>query len=208
MFFSSRNTGSSLGRIKQHVTWKYRYWRLNSRFHRERKKGNRIKLIVGVREPVSRAVSGYFQSLMERESGRDINTYVDGFFAYCPHMLPLKWFDIELKNRLGIDVYKYAFDKDRGFTVFSSGLFDVFVYQVELLESLTRELGEFVGCPNLELVTVNEASEKWSGELYRKFKDEVAMPFSYLELMYCSEYFNHFYGEKRKSDHMAKWMEK
>ena len=205
MFFSSRNTGSSLGRLRQHISWKYRFWRLQNSLAIHKKHANKPKLVIGVREPVSRAVSGYFQSLMEREKHLSISEHIDGFFAFCPHMMPLKWFDVELKRRLGIDVYQYEFDTVRGYSSFSAKGFEIFLYQTEKLDDIVPELGEFVGDDDLELVRVNEVAEKWSGDVYKKFLKEVCFPKGYLDLMYDSTYFRHFYGKDAEVYYRNKW---
>lgn len=204
-FFSSRNTGSTIGRIKQHFKWKMAFSRLLKKIERCKKSGGRIKLIIGVREPVSRNISGYFQSLMERERNTTSKECCDNFFAYCPHMMPLQWFDVELKQKLGIDVYSYPFDCETGCTSFSNAEFDVFIYQQEMLNNVVNELGVFLGLPDLELKTVNEGEAKWSSLLYQKVVRDIEFPNGYLEMMYESKYFNHFYGYSLKDKYMKKW---
>lgn len=206
MFFSSRNTGSGLGRFKQYFKWKLAYRNLSKLVGRAKENNGRIKLIIGVREPVSRNVSGYFQSLMQREAGIDVVTAIDMFYAFCPHMLAVKWFDVELKRRLGIDVYQHPFDLVKGYSSFSEGVFNVFVYRQEDLKNLSEEIGDFLEIDGFSLVTKNEAGSKWSGDLYSDFISDFSPSKEYLNLLYDTKYFRHFYGDVYRNKLMDKWL--
>ncbi|CCU72971.1 putative capsular polysaccharide synthesis family protein [Thalassolituus oleivorans] len=206
MFFSSRNTGSGLGRFKQYFKWKLAYRNLSKLVGRAKENNGRIKLIIGVREPVSRNISGYFQSLMSREEGVDLSLLMDMFYAYCPHLCSVKWFDVELRQRLGIDVYSYPFDVGNGWTSFSDGIYDVFLYRQENLRGLSKELGDFLNIPDFKLVAVNEGGEKWSGDLYSDFLKSFTPSEEYLDLLYNTEYFRHFYGDAYKEEMERKWL--
>ena len=204
-FFSSRTTASPLGRIKQYFRWKNAFLNLNMKFNKTIKLGGRVKLIVGVREPVSRNVSGFFQTLMKRENGLSVESCIENFFSFCPHMAPLYWFDVELKNKLGIDIYDYEFDKEKGYSIISCKQFDIFVYQQERVSSLEMYLAEFLSMPNFKLVSVNEASDKWTSTLLNDFYKNIVFKNEYLDLMYNSKYFNHFYNETDKISFRQRW---
>ncbi len=205
MFFSSRNTGSAKGRLVQYFKWKLKFYKLKRRVQKAIGGGGRIKLVVGVREPVSRNASGYFQSLMSREINTTVEQAIEKFYAFCPHMGPLHWFDIELKEKLDIDVYEYPFDLVKGCGQFKKGVFDVFIYRQEDLRANAKALGEFLNITDFKLLNVNDGGDKWSAELYRKFLKEFNPSPAYLDLMYESKYFEHFYGEKLKGEYKAKW---
>ena len=205
MFFSSRNTGSLKGRILQYCVWRIRYMRLALRYKYTLKNNGRVKLIVGVREPVSRNVSGYFQSLMKKEKGVSVRECIERFNAYCPHLAPLTWFDVELKQKLGIDIYQYEFDKENGYARFSQGPFDIFVYRQEDLKDNVSALRDFLGDSQFTLESVNEAGSKWSSSLYKKFINEFCPSREYLQLMYRSKYFTHFYTHEHREKFEKSW---
>lgn len=204
-FFSSRTTASPLGRIKQYFRWKNAYVTLNKKLNKTVKLGGRVKLIVGVREPVSRNVSGFFQTLMKREEGIPVEACIENFFSFCPHMAPLYWFDVELKSKLGIDIYDYEFDKVNGYSIISCREFDIFLYQQERVSSLEVHLAEFLCMPDFKLASVNEAKDKWTSKLLNDFNEQIVFKKEYLDLMYSSKYFNHFYNEGDEVLFRGRW---
>lgn len=207
-YFSSRYTGSLSGRVLQNLKWKFTFLKLQRLIFKAEKQNGTIKLIVGVREPVSRNISGYFQTLTHRERGVTVDSCIDSFYAHCPHFLPLMWFDIELKKNLGIDVYNYPFDKDKGYVRIKEGDFDIFIYQMERLANLQPELSEYLGVPSFEINRVNDAADKWLGALYRSFTEEFKPSESYMEMLYESKYVKHFYSERDVAGFIRKWSKK
>lgn len=201
-YFSSRYTGSLKGRIFQFFKWKM----LSNKIKKiiRLRKDKKIKILVGVREPVSRSVSGFFQTLTHREKGIDICRCVDDYWAFSSHFSSLKWFDLEIKRELGLDVYDYPFDVEKGFSVINHDGIEFFIYQQERLAELESSLGEFLGLEGFELSKSNSAEDKWLSGLYSEFSHNVKFPKSYLDVMYESKYYLHFYG--RTNIHYQKWI--
>lgn len=81
----------------------------------------KIKVIVGVREPISRWISDVFQNIDVRYAFLK-NAYeqidLEKTINYIKSTLedePFNtWFDSELKSTFGVDVFQYNFDKDKG----------------------------------------------------------------------------------------------
>ena len=84
------------------------------------RKGKRAQFITLVREPISRSISTFFQNF-GRFTGAEyddadlaiqelVNTFIDKY----RHPVPLTWFDVEIKQTLGIDVFEYPFPKEKG----------------------------------------------------------------------------------------------
>lgn len=205
-FFSSRDTASLKGKLSQHLRWRWRYLQLERKKTKAMKSGNRIKLLIGVREPIGRNISGFFQSLMSRESSVTLEECIDNFYMFCPHLAPIYWFDAELKNKLGIDIYQHPFDKDHGYCTFSEGCYDVFVYRMEDLNSLIVKIADFLGLPELELKNVNEAGDKWLAPLYSEFKKEIKISDEYFNLLTKNCYFERFYGDSFLEELKNKWV--
>jgi hypothetical protein len=207
-FFSSRNTASLKGKFSQYLRWRWRYFQLDRKKTKTIKSGGRIKLLIGIREPIGRNVSGFFQSLMSRESGVTLEECINNFYMFCPHLAPIYWFDAELKNKLGIDVYKYPFDKESGYCTFSEGIYDLFVYRMENLNELTVTISGFLDLPELKLKSINEAGDKWLAPLYVEFKKEIEISDEYFNLLTRNGYFEHFYGDDYLEELKSKWISK
>lgn len=204
-YFSSRYTGSLIGRVMQNIRWRYVCQNLQRRVLKTKKIGGKVKLIVGVREPVSRNVSGYFQTLTIREQGKSVKQIVDEFWAFCPHFSSLYWFDVEMKRSIGVDVYKHPFNKSEGYAHIVDEEVDIFIYQLEKLSTLEDKIRKFVGRDDFQLVRENDASDKWLGDVYEGFVKVFKPGEEYLSLMYASKYFEHFYSEEDRKRFVDKW---
>ncbi len=167
-----------------------------------------VKIISMVRDPLERDISMFFQDLpywlvsyqkdnphFEKTNTKDylMKVFEEGFdFSYCEN-----WFDTELKKFSGIDIYKYPFEPNKGFTILNKGKFKVLVVNFEMLKEKPDEteliISEFVNTP-CELVSENNSNKKWYSSVYSNFKNEYKA-----ELRKSNKYKNHkikshFYG--------------
>jgi hypothetical protein len=161
-----------------------------------------VKIITLTREPIGRNLSAFFQNF-ERETG---NKYQysnltpeeigDIFIKFYPHHLPLNWFDKNIKNYLGIDVYEYPFPRKKGFLTIKNGNIDLLILKSELPnQSKEIAIAEFLQLTDFKILDKNIGDKKGYSDLYKKFKENLKLPKSYLEEMIHSRYFNHFYTE-------------
>ena len=81
------------------------------------------KLISLFREPVSRNISAFFQNLdyFNNLNGESLELNADelikNFLINYQHKVPLEWFDIEMYQTTGINVYKIEFPKCKGYQI-------------------------------------------------------------------------------------------
>lgn len=204
-YFSSRDGSTILGYCFSKLRWALKIAIAKRAIRSAHGNHKRIKMIVGVREPISRNISGYFQSLNRRELDRLPKSHICKYFSYVPHMAPLYWFDNELLRHFDIDVFSYPFDREKGFSVFSAGIFDLFVYKIESLNTLEPELGEFLSIENFKLKMANRQEDKWSRELYESVLNQISFSSEYCGLMYNSKYARHFYTEEEIAQFTKKW---
>ena len=200
-YFSSRYTGSLKGRILQYFKWKNESKKLKKKLAQTEK----VKLLIGVREPISRNISGYFQTLTIREKNKSLEEQINMFFAYCPHLASCYWFENELKKFFPINIYEYDFDKQKGFTSFEKGKFEVFIYQFEKLKKLESEIGNFLNIEDFQLSNSNSAEDKWLNGLYLEFKENITFPKGYVDMLYDSNYCKHFYSNSDIENFRKKW---
>jgi hypothetical protein len=203
-YFSSRYTGSLKGRVLQYFQWK----RASHNLKKKLDENESVKLLIGVREPIGRNISGYFQTLTEREDGKTVDEQINMFFAFCPHLASSYWFENELQKSFNINVYEYPFDKKRGFETFQQGKVEVLIYQFEKLRTLEYEIGNFLSDKNFKLSQVNSAEDKWLNTLYKEFKNKINFPEHYIDLLYDSKFSKHFYSQNELEAFKNMWLHK
>lgn len=164
-------------------------------------KGKKVKIITPVREPISRNISAFFQNLevhtRSKKKKTEITDIINDFFENYPHRTPLDWFDKEWKEVFNIDIYKYDFDKNKGYSIYKYKNFDLLVFKSELLDKDKEKLiSDFLGVRNLKLVRKNIGEQKNYANLYKKFRKEINIPEHYSYNIHNSKYVNHFYDKK------------
>lgn len=180
-----------------------------------------FSVITGVRDPIAKEISGYFELadkidmgikgidgsydprrveeyLMDRFSRFDVEE--NGFFT-------TKWFDQELKGTFGIDVFEYPFDKERGYSVIRHNNLELLMYQFEKLpeifSSAISELLNLHDVPELERRNVGEA--KWYAELYANVKANIVVPVEICKKVYSTKYVRHFYSSEMIEEFVNEW---
>jgi hypothetical protein len=167
-----------------------------------------IVIITGVRDPYSRNISAYFEQvhylggISEKATHENIEKQ---FNDSCVFNAPLNWFDIEIKRVTGIDVFEYPFDKDEGFCIISKGKYKLFVYRIDKLNSLSKELARFIGDDLFQILSTN-SSEKGEyfdqlSELKKNYRYDSDRVKTYSE----SKYMKHFYTEAENQRCIEKW---
>ncbi|MCM1157850.1 MAG: putative capsular polysaccharide synthesis family protein, partial [Clostridium sp.] len=193
-----------------------------------------LKLIIGVREPIKQNISLMYQSLTAGETGKcayyDLDAYWRGggdvkkiFNEYviksdkdcCYTELKKKrrgdglvqhFFEQEIEPFLGIDIYQYPFDKENGYSIYHiSDKLDIMIYQLEKLNSLEAEVGDFLEIEDFELVKDNDSADKWYKESYQNVIKNMCIDKRYYEECYSGKYINHFYSAEDIDKFKAQW---
>lgn len=206
-------TPSYLGFVKSRNNFQQLFLRFNDlkyfvkRYSLSRRK--KIKIIVGVREPISRNVSMFFQELYSwifrymtgfpgkktwLSSNRDegMGFLYDAFRCAYDHNYGVEWFDNEFRKVTGIDVYEHDFDKELGYTVINKGKYEVFIYKIENLKYLTEELSGFLA-KKIVIGNGNTGSKKWYSDVYREFINTFRFEDEYVDSLCNSKFTKHFY---------------
>ena len=181
------------GNIPQAVT--YRCWM--EIFEKIILKKTKVYIISGVREPIARNISAFFQNAKLTDSQlRETNSVIDLFFDTYPHDTPLTWFDLQFQQPLGIDVYQYPFDKESGCVEFSVDNCEVMIISAEKVNREKEEhVTKFLKLREFKIINRNAASEKPYADAYREFKKKIRFPASYIEKMLDSKYAKHFFDQ-------------
>lgn len=173
------------------------------------------KLVSVFREPVARNISVFFLSIDDfikdfsrRYENRDIDNaeVLRVFMDKFPHEQPLKWFDMEMAQMYGVDVYRYPFPKEHGYQVIRQDRVDLLLLKVEELNRCYREaFSAYLGVdvPALQQVHITERDP--SRPMYRDFIRDAVLPADYLDQMYESRFARHFYRDDEIAAFRRKW---
>lgn len=174
------------------------------------------KIITLVREPISVDLSTVFQWI-----GSGI---VDGYFAenikqgktflqiVSELMVKIQnrlfnWFDEELKELCGIDIFMYPFNKEKGYTIISENGVEVLLIKVEKLSQMTEVIGDFIGNRQFELINTNVGKEKEYAHIYKEVKKNLELPWEYVEHYYKNNScMSHFYSNEEQKRFLSKWI--
>lgn len=165
-----------------------------------------------VRDPVGRNVSAFFENYRHlvgekyRDSDMEVGRMIDRFLTSYPHEVPLTWFDHEVRDTLGIDVFAQPSPAEPGWMTAENPPFRLLVLKLEADDVvLAKALGSFVGVDDLELVRANVGAEKEYAKDYAEFKRRIRLPGEYLDRMYGSRYAKHFYTDEELASFRKRW---
>ena len=182
----------------------------------------KVKIISGVREPLARDLSAFFQTqagFFEYDSRRgDFNNRVNNMMnilwdtawdfgngGVCAYGYSFGWYDTEFKDKLGIDIFEQPFDKEKGYTIYRKGSVEIFLYRLENLNSLEGDIQEFLGRDDFKILHTNNANEKNISYIYNGLKKEYTFPRAWVKLYYYqNERMDYFYTKEEQ----AKFLEK
>ena len=124
---------------------------------------------------------------------------------YPGHEDPLIFFE-SFARAVGVDVFATPFPRQAGYAVYRSGGVTVLLLRLEDLDRCAREAFQQVfGLETFALVDENVASEKAYRDMYRRVRQQLRLPESYLQKMYESRYATHFYSADEVQQFRARW---
>lgn len=167
------------------------------------------KIISLVREPVARQISAMWQNIPS------VNRYsldVD-FFEIERYYLggggenaEFEWFDWEMKEVFGIDVFAYPFDAEKGYTLIKEGNIELLLMKMEKLSELENVIGEFLGIEQFKIENRNVLGEKPYRFAMKAYKERFSLTEERLsEIYFKNEKVRHFYSETERKAFYDKW---
>jgi hypothetical protein len=177
------------------------------------------KIITLVRDPIARNVSSFFQDLTTRHSYLNYSKLIenddvegtarlliDAFLKNHDHHRPLNWFDMELKRVFNMDVFSEAFDKERGFQIYSNDRCKALVIKLEALDRCVEPaFKQFLNLDGFQLQTENVSINKNYGQLYNTVRKSIKFPDAFIDQMYDSKLIRHVYTEDEIMRFRRKW---
>lgn len=175
-------------------------------------KGRPVKIITAVRDPIARNISAYFQGLRffralkpEFEEA-ELEAMMVEFLEKYQHHLPLRWFDREIKEVLGLDIYNHPFPKNDGVQRIRENKIDVLLLKAETADHIKiAAIREFLQIPEFSLEVKNVGAAKAYTHYYRPFLERIQLPAAYLDRMYNSRYARHFYTSEELHQFRQRW---
>lgn len=188
-----------------------------------------IKIVTGVREPLARDYSAFWEPftrnlpyiapVFDKDFQRMYESYIellskgyDYTRLFLKESMPFvwrdefEWFNEEIKKYIGIDVYRYSFDSQKGYQVIKQGNTQVFIYKTEKLNEIMPKLSEFLGKDISSSENLNQAESKSYYLAYTEFQRKLKLPRSYVEHYYKNNpYMNHFYTKDEQEMYLSKW---
>jgi hypothetical protein len=162
-----------------------------------------IYIITLVREPISRAISANFQAL--ESLGRLSNllknsryiTYdkmKEFFYRNLDHNSIDMWFDYELYNNFGINIFDYPFDfKNKCIQIKKNNINFLLIRLEDMLEN-EIVIRNFIGNDSYKTINDNIGKEKWYSDLYSEFKHKFIPSRELTKKYLSSKYTRHFYS--------------
>lgn len=134
-------------------------------------------------------------------------------FRYMDHINKLyhnvisiqDFFEKSFMEHCGIDVYNYSFGKEAGYSIIREGNTEIFIYQLEKLDDIKEELGEFLGIKDFRLTNDNVGEKKWYAQVYKQALRELKLSREYFEFCYNTKLVRHFYREEDICGFRQRW---
>jgi hypothetical protein len=162
--------------------------------------GEPLLFISAVRDPLARNISAFFENLAYMFPGEDvaglplprlIQTFVDEY----PHAHFIEWFQQELVEALGFDLYSSRFRLGHPNTYRSGTHRLLMVRSEDSDDQKLKTLSEFVGMELGASERRNVGANKSYAAIYEQFLGSFSPPEALLELLYDSKPTRAFYSD-------------
>lgn len=190
--------------VPSHVRGSARVWRVIRRTDQP------VDFVCAVRSLMARNISAMFQNLPaqfpKEPTPENLEELGRRFVQRYPHSTPLHWFDRQLHEPLGLDVYSQPFDHESKSLFLQRGRFRVLVLRAEDSNEIKQAaLARHLGLSGLELGRENIAAEKGHGALYKAFVQSFTPPEHLTERCCQSRVCTHFYTAAEIDRFRSRW---
>lgn len=174
------------------------------------------QILTMIRDPIASSVSSFFYRLAKNDDNKlrsciESNDPAPLLLEYNADFetiarMYLNWFDSEIGTTLGLNIYDLPFNKSQGFQVYQKGRWDLLVSKLErddrVLENAIRT---FLSIPNFRLTRRNVSHEKPYAELYKSFRQRLALAPDLIQRIYSHHSVRHFYTEDEIDLFVQQW---
>ena len=112
------------------------------------------------------------------------------------------WFDTELKERFGFDVYSIPYDKSKGFQIYQTEHADILLFKLEhFMECYRQAFSVFL---NLSVPQLQVNMESYR-QIYNQMRRNIELPISSLQQLYTMKCVLHFYTREEILKFVEGW---
>ena len=180
----------------------------------------KLEVVAGVREPVGLMLSLFFQihpfyfpdgKGMDAEHCRALlisDSRIDSERRKATALLDEfinDWYDRELKQTFGIDVFETPFPHETGYAIYENAFARVLVYRFENMGSLDTILSDFFGSKRPELINKNIGGSKEYAAAYQDVRRRLSLPVDFLRKQYDTRFVKHFYSAEERERLIQQW---
>jgi len=174
----------------------------------------RAKYITLVREPIELNISRYFQNIESIHHSEDplvkltLEELCEDFIKNHSHSdYALEWFDKEIQEVLGIDVYDHPFPHEVGYQVIKNKHSELLILRTDTPDPIKEAaIKDFVGLTDFSLATYNVGEDKKYSPVYRAFKAQIHLPADDIDKNCQSRLMRHFFLKEEVDAVRAKWL--
>ena len=178
------------------------------------------KIISLTRDPIARKISDLFENLKNYPQLRNLagDELVNGILTHLEKRFnefdeendyASNWFNWELKDVFGFDVYAESFEPAAGYKIAKAENADILIIKLEDLSRCAPEaLQKFLGVHDFRLIKANVGSDKSYKEVYQQVLNTISLPQDVLDKIYRSRHARQFYTEEEINTFKRRWTSK
>lgn len=162
----------------------------------KKKRGETIRILCGIREPVSMTISQSWQAISRPYCYQ--NSYLTNDFPFSMKFGGFwndtistyknnvyYWYYEQLKKPFGIDLFDTSLDLCdklyKGYIIIKKSNIELFLYKTESLNLLEKEIGEFIGDSQFSMKNENCANKSPYALAYKQYKEVCKIPKEWFE---------------------------
>jgi hypothetical protein len=150
-----------------------------------------------VRNPIERNLSAYFEEFAHfrrqiKGDADDPETVFSHFLHKYAHSASLNWFDRELRDQVGIDVYQQQFDYDARYAWLARD--KTLILRADCPDERKSAILSEIFDTEITVRRSNEGEQKARGPLYAKVKELAAYDHKFLNRMLDHRFTRHFWS--------------
>lgn len=169
-----------------------------------------VEAISAVREPIGLALSAVFENYFHFFNNLESATLQacrQELLKPREHKFVQRWFELELRDILGIDIYQRPFPQETGYGIYEGRHARALVYRFEALRLLPTMLQQFLGRDVGSTVSRNIGESKAYGEAYQRAKQALRLPADFVRAQCQCAMMQHFYSETERRRLERQWSE-
>lgn len=174
-----------------------------------------VRYFLGVRDPIAFAISYFFERYYtyltpeQKLSTGEIAALIESgdLFQFPIQKLDL-WFEKEVRETTGIDVFGVPFPGEAGYVIIEEDKKSVCLYQLESFGRLNTAIADFMGIKIDDVINQkeNQAEDKAYKGRYQQVIETIEFSPEFISEVYSSKYATHFYNEAELATFKARWI--